>query len=65
MKSKRNKNKWMTEDILHKMEQRKKYKNNNHIEYQRSNKEIANDSRKAKEQWLKDQCQEIEKFEKQ
>ena len=65
MKSKRNKNKWMAEDILNKMEQRKKYKNNNHIEYQRLNKEIANDYRKAKEQWITDQCQEIEKLEKQ
>jgi len=50
MKSKRKKNKWMTEDILHKMEQRKKYKNNNHIEYQRLSKEIVNDCRKVKEQ---------------
>ena len=65
MKSKRNKNKGMTEDILHKMEQRWKYKNNNHIEYQRLNKEIANDCRKAKEQWLTEQCQEIEKLKKQ
>ena len=55
----------MTEDILHKMEQRMKYKNNDHIEYQRLNKEIANDCRKAKEQWLTDQCQEIEKLETQ
>ena len=44
----------MTEDILHKMEQRKKYKNNIHIKYQRLNKDIANDGRKAKEQWLTD-----------
>ena len=29
----------MTEDILHNMEQKKKYKNNNHIEYQQLNKE--------------------------
>ena len=55
----------MTEDILHNMEQRKKYKNDNQIEYQRLNKEITNDCRKAKEQWLTDQCQEIEKLEKQ
>ena len=33
MKSKQNKNKWMTKDILHTMEQRKKYKNNNNSEY--------------------------------
>ena len=43
----------MTEDILHKMEQRKKY-NNNHIEYQLLTKEIANDYRKTKEEWLTD-----------
>ena len=55
----------MTKDMLHKMEQRKKYKNINNIEYQRLNKEIANDCRRAKEQWFKDQCQEIEKLEKQ
>ena len=64
VKSKQNKNKWMAEDILNKMEQRKKYKNN-HIEYQLLTKEIANDCRKAKEQWLTDHCQEIEKCKKQ
>ena len=53
VKSKQNKNKWMAEDILNKMEQRKKYKNN-HIEYQLLNKEIANDYRKTKEKWLTD-----------
>ena len=64
VKSKQNRNKWMAEDILNKMEQRKKYKNN-HIEYQLLTKEIANDCRKAKEQWLTDHCQEIEKCKKQ
>ena len=33
MKSNQNKNKWMTEDILHKIDHREKYKNN-HNEYQ-------------------------------
>ena len=47
------------------MEQRKKYKKNNHIEYHQLNKEIANECRKAKEQWLTDQCQETEKLKKQ
>ena len=63
MKSKRNKNKWMAEDILHGT--KKEVQNDSHIEYQRLNKEIANDCREDKEQWLTDQCQEIEKLEKQ
>ena len=53
VKSKQNKNKWRAENILNKMEQRKKYKNN-HIEYQLLTKERANDYRKTKEEWLTD-----------
>ena len=44
---------------------KKEVQNDSHIEYQRLNKEIANDCREDKEQWLTDQCQEIEKLEKQ
>ena len=54
----------MTDEILHKMEQRKKHKNKNPSEYKILYREIAQDYRGAREKWLKKQF-DIEELEKQ
>ena len=50
--------------ILSKMEQRKNVKNKT-TEYNVINKEIVDECRQAKENWLNEQCEEIESLEKQ
>ena len=55
---------WMTDQILQKMEVRKTYKSTNDERYRETNREITRDCRIAKEAWLNEQCQEIEKLEK-
>ena len=45
------KQKWMTDDILNKMDERKAVKGRNQECYQQLNKEISNDFRIAKENW--------------
>ena len=57
--------KWMTNKILQKMGQRRQYKNNDKERYNEINKEIQNDCRKAKEDYISSQCNEIEKIGKQ
>ena len=64
-KTKKNNNEWITDEILHKMEQRKKHKNKNPSEYKIIDREIAQNCREAKEKWLQKQCQDIEALEKQ
>ena len=39
--------KWMTDDILHKMEKRKRYKNNDKEQYDKIDKEIQIDLQKG------------------
>ena len=51
---------WMTTEILHMMDERRKYKNKNIQEYKQRNKEIRKKIKNAKEQWLNDKCKEIE-----
>ena len=53
------KKKWMTEEILNLMEDRRINKNNQD-EYERLNKEIRHKGNLAKETWLKKQCEEME-----
>ena len=55
----------MTDDILNKMGERKAVKGRNEECYQQLNKEISNDCRLAKENWLNEQCREIEDLERQ
>ena len=61
---KKKKRGWMNDVILSKMEQRKNVKNKT-TEYNVINKEIVNECRQAKENWLNEQCEEIESLEKQ
>ena len=56
---------WMTDDILMKMEERKKCKNIDSDKYKQLNKEIEKICRQTKEKWYADQCEEIELLEKQ
>ena len=54
--------KWMTNEILQKMGQRRQYKNNDKERSNEINKEIQEDCRKAKENYILSQCIEIEKL---
>ena len=63
-KVKKKKRGWMNDEILSKMEQRKNVKNKT-TEYNVINKEIVDECRQAKENWLNEQCEEIESLEKQ
>ena len=56
---------WMTDDILRKMEERKKVKNIDSDKYKQLHKEIETLCRQTKEKWHVDQCKEIELLEKQ
>ena len=55
-------NKWMTEEILDLMEDRKKAKSEE--EYQQRDKEIKAMCKKAKEEWYNSKCEEIEDLER-
>ena len=55
---------WMTEEILAKMEERRLCKGRNEDGYREINTEIRQDCDAAKENWLRDQCQEIEEMER-
>ena len=61
---KKKKRGWMNDEILSKMEQRKNVKNKT-TEYNVINKEIVDECTQAKENWLNEQCEEIESLEKQ
>ena len=63
-KVKKKKRGWMNDEILSKMEQRKNVKNKT-TEYNVINKEIVDECRQAKENWLNECCEEIERLEKQ
>ena len=64
-KTNRKKQKLITDDILNKMDERKVVKRRNEECYQQLNKEISNDCRVAKENWLNEQCREVEDLERQ
>ena len=50
---------WITEEILRKMEIRRKSKRNS-AEYRRQDRQIRRECNQAKERWLNDKCDEIE-----
>ena len=64
LRTKKNKQTWMTDDSLSKMEELKAHKHVDRDKYNQLNKEIINDCRKAKEIWFNKQCKEIEELEK-
>ena len=61
---KRNKKKWMTEEITKLMEERSKWKTTDRDKYKDLDKEIKIKCKLRKEEWIKERCQEIEDLEK-
>ena len=57
--------KWMTDHIINLMENRKQFKNSDKDEYYRLNKQINLACKEAKDKWLVNQCEKVEKLEKQ
>lgn len=55
---------WMNDDILHLMEERRSFKNQDQQKYQLINKEIRKKIRAAKEAWFVNQCKEVEELQK-
>ena len=59
---------WITDGMIDKMDERRKWKNVNTTEgrrtYNRLNNALRRETDKAKEKWLTEQCEEIEKYEK-
>jgi endonuclease/exonuclease/phosphatase family metal-dependent hydrolase len=55
------KKKWMTDHILHLMEERRKHKNDK-TQYNCLQKKIKCEIKKAKEDWMKSQCEELESY---
>ena len=54
--------KWMAYDILDRMEERRLVKGTNNEAYARLDKEIKKECSEAKEAWLSQECEEIEKL---
>ena len=63
-KEKQPRNKWITQDILKLMEERRKNKGKNERKYTELNSKIKDKCAKAKEEWIDKQCKEIEQLEK-
>ena len=59
----RGRQQWMIEEILAKMEERRKSKNLNHGRYQRLDQEIKRDCNREKEKWLTEKCIQVEQLE--
>ena len=57
---KRKRQNWMTEEILLMMEDRQKLSDRQGSGYRELDKQIKKNCREAKENWLKDQCAEVE-----
>lgn len=66
--SRRNQKKWITEEMIDKMEERRKYKNidtaEGKIMYKKLNNELRRSTDKAREEWIEEQCNKIEEMER-
>ena len=60
----RRRQRWMTEEILDKMEERRECKERNHRRYEELNQEIRQNCDTAKENWIDHQCNEVEELER-
>ncbi|XP_072398255.1 uncharacterized protein [Diabrotica undecimpunctata] len=58
----KNKNEWMTDEILHLMEARRSYKTKDKNKYNIIHTEMRRNIRDAKEIWYSDKCEEIEQL---
>ncbi|KAI5742530.1 hypothetical protein M8J77_008273 [Diaphorina citri] len=67
-KTARTKKEWITQEMLDKMEERRKWKSDNtengRKQYKRLNNELRRETDKAREMWMKEQCEKIEELEK-
>ena len=63
-KVRRAKQKWMTEEILEMMEERRKWKNRDNMKYRERDKKFRAECAKAKECWIDSICSEIEYLER-
>ena len=60
----RGRQRWMTEGILDKMEEKRKCKESNPPRYEELEQEIRQECDTAKENWIKEQCTEVEELER-
>ncbi|XP_042862524.1 craniofacial development protein 2-like [Penaeus japonicus] len=58
---KKNKNKWMTDEIIDMMKERQKIMNRKSPEYKKADREIKKKCQKNKEAWVSAKCEEIER----
>uniref|UniRef100_A0A8D8TDU0 Craniofacial development protein 2 n=1 Tax=Cacopsylla melanoneura TaxID=428564 RepID=A0A8D8TDU0_9HEMI len=67
-KTARTKKEWITQEMLDKMEERRKWKSENtengRKQYKRLNNELRRETDKAREKWMEEQCEKIEELEK-
>ena len=55
---------WMTEGILDKMDEKRRNKERNPQRYEELELEIRQECNTAKENWINDQCEEVEQLER-
>ncbi|XP_008484663.1 craniofacial development protein 2-like, partial [Diaphorina citri] len=64
----RSRKEWITQDILDKMEERRKWKNDGtehgRNQYKKLNNELRRETDKAREKWMEEQCEKIEELER-
>ena len=58
----RKKKPWMTEEILEMMDERRQLKGRDEVQYRIKNREIHRECNRKKEQWLNEQCEEVEEL---
>jgi len=59
---------WVTPEMLHKMDERRKWKGVNSVkgrkQYRKLNNELRRETENARQEWWKDQCSELEDLER-
>uniref|UniRef100_A0A8D8UAM4 Craniofacial development protein 2 n=1 Tax=Cacopsylla melanoneura TaxID=428564 RepID=A0A8D8UAM4_9HEMI len=67
-KTARTKKEWITQEMLYKMEERRKWKcdssENGRRQYRKLNNELRRETDKAREIWMEEQCEKIEELER-
>ena len=63
-RERRQRRRWMTEEILDKMEERRENKDTNPQRYEELNQEIRQECDSAKENWINEQCDEVVELER-
>ncbi|KAL1446126.1 hypothetical protein WDU94_014018 [Cyamophila willieti] len=67
-KTERTRKEWITKEMLDKMEERRRWKNDStdkgRKQYKKLNNELRRETDKAREKWMEEQCEKIEELEK-